>query len=78
MHRVEAIAAPIFDYLRSEPIRLRIDEVFREPRTAAVFSPRAYLDEYRRFLAGRRADRPFLLHALFLEEWARMFEVEFA
>ena len=74
----DAFHAPIFDYLKSEPIRLRIEDVFREPRTAAIFSPRAYLDEYRRFLAGRRADRPFLLHALFLEEWARMFEVDFA
>jgi len=74
----DAFHAPIFDYLRSEPIRLRIEEVFREPRTAALFNPRAYLNEYQRFLAGRRADRPFLLHAFFLEEWARIFEVDFA
>ena len=73
----DAFHAPIFDYLKSEPIRRRIEDVFREPRTAAVFSPRAYLSEYERFRSGRRADRPFLLHALFLEEWARMFEVDF-
>jgi asparagine synthase (glutamine-hydrolysing) len=70
--------APIFDYLRSEPIRRRVDEIFREPRTGAIFSPSAYVSEYERFLARRGADRPFLLHGLFLEEWARMFEVEFA
>ena len=70
--------APIFDYLRSEPIRQRVDEIFREPRTGAVFDPSAYVSEYQRFLSRRGADRPFLLHGLFLEEWARMFEVEFA
>jgi asparagine synthase (glutamine-hydrolysing) len=74
----DAFNAPIFDYLRSEPIRRRVDEVFREPRTAAIFSPAAYLGEYERFLSRHGADRPFLLHGLFLEEWARMFEVEFA
>ena len=73
----DAFHAPIFDYLKSEPIQRRIEDLFREPRTSAVFSPRAYLSEYGRFLSGRRADRPFLLHALFLEEWARMFEVDF-
>lgn len=70
--------APIFDYLRSEPIRRRVEEIFREPRTASIFNPRAYVSEYERFLARRGADRPFLLHGLFLEEWARMFEVELA
>jgi asparagine synthase (glutamine-hydrolysing) len=74
----DAFNAPIFDYLRSEPIRRRISEIFREPRTAAIFSPSAYVGEYERFLSRRGADRPFLLHGLFLEEWARMFEVEFA
>jgi asparagine synthase (glutamine-hydrolysing) len=74
----DAFHAPIFDYLKSEPIRRRIEDLFREPRTSAVFSPRAYLSEYERFRAGCRADRQFLLHALFLEEWARMFEVDFA
>ena len=70
--------APIFDYLRSESIRQRVGEIFQEPRTAAIFNPRAYVSEYERFLERRGADRPFLLHGLFLEEWARMFEVEFA
>jgi asparagine synthase (glutamine-hydrolysing) len=70
--------APIFDYLRSEPIRQRVDEIFREPRTGAIFNSSAYVSEYQRFLSRRGADRPFLLHGLFLEEWARMFEVEFA
>jgi len=74
----DAFNAPIFEYLRSESIQRRVKEVFRDPRTAAVFSPRAYLAEYERFLSRRGADRPFLLHGLFLEEWARMFEVEFA
>jgi asparagine synthase (glutamine-hydrolysing) len=74
----DAFNAPVFEYLRSDPIRRRVDEVFRDPRTAPVFSARAYLAEYERFGAGRGADRPFLLHGLFLEEWARMFEVEFA
>jgi asparagine synthase (glutamine-hydrolysing) len=69
--------APIFDYLKSEPIRRRIDEIFREPRTASIFSPRAYVAEFERFVSRRSADRPFLLHGLFLEEWARMFEVDF-
>jgi asparagine synthase (glutamine-hydrolysing) len=73
----DAFHAPMFDYLKGEPIRHRIEDLFREPRTAAVFSPRAYLGEYEHFRAGRRVDRPFLLHALFLEEWARMFDVDF-
>ena len=73
----DAFNAPIFDYLRSETIQRRIKEIFQDPRTAAVFNPRAYLAEYERFLARHGADRPFLLHALFLEEWARMFEVDF-
>jgi asparagine synthase (glutamine-hydrolysing) len=68
--------APIFDYLRNPSIRERIESLFREPRTAAFFDPKAYLDEYRRFLARQGGDRAFLLHGLFLEEWARMFEVE--
>jgi asparagine synthase (glutamine-hydrolysing) len=74
----DAFHAPIFEYLRSDPIQRRIREVFRDPRTATVFSPHAYLDEYDRFLSRRGADRPFLLHGFFLEEWARMFEVDFA
>jgi asparagine synthase (glutamine-hydrolysing) len=73
----DAFNAPIFEYLRSESIQRRVKEVFRDPRTAAVFSPRAYLADYERFLSRRGADRPFLLHGLFLEEWARMFEVDF-
>jgi asparagine synthase (glutamine-hydrolysing) len=74
----DAFHAPMFDYLRSEPIQRRIEEIFSEPRTAAVLDPRTYLSEYGRFLAGQGANRPFLLHALFLEEWARVFEVEFS
>jgi len=74
----DAFNAPIFEYLRSEPIRRRIADIFQEPRTAAIFEPSAYRAEYERFLARRSAERPFLLHGLFLEEWARMFEVEFA
>jgi len=73
----DAFNAPIFEYLRSESIQRRVKEIFQDPRTAAVFNPRAYLAEYERFLARHGADRPFLLHALFLEEWARMFEVDF-
>jgi asparagine synthase (glutamine-hydrolysing) len=74
----DAFNAPIFEYLRSNAIRQRVEEVFRDPRTATVFSARAYRAEYENFLSGRGADRPFLLHGLFLEEWARMFEVDFA
>jgi asparagine synthase (glutamine-hydrolysing) len=72
----EAFHAPIFQYLRAEPIERRVREIFAEPRTAAYFNPRAYLADYERFLAQRGGDRLFLLHGLFLEEWARMFEVE--
>jgi asparagine synthase (glutamine-hydrolysing) len=74
----DAFNAPIFDYLRSELVQRRVDEVFEDARTAAVFSPRAYRAEYARFVSRQAADRPFLLHGLFLEEWARMFDVEFA
>jgi len=74
----DAFNAPIFDYLKSAPIRRRVAELFREPRTAAVFDPGAYRAEYDRFVSNHAADRPFLLHGLFLEEWARMFEVDFA
>lgn len=72
-----AFNAPIFNYLRSESIRQRIKQIFQEPRTAAVFSPETYVSEYESFLSRRGGDRTFLLHGLFLEEWARMFEVEF-
>jgi asparagine synthase (glutamine-hydrolysing) len=74
----DAFNAPIFDYLRNESIQSRVRELFREPRTSAILDPKAYLVEYERFLAQSAADRLFLLHGLFLEEWARMFEVEFA
>ena len=74
----DAFNAPIFDYLRSEPIQRRIAQLFEQPRTASIFDPGAYRAEYESFLSRRAADRPFLLHGLFLEEWARMFEVEFA
>jgi hypothetical protein len=70
--------APIFEYLRNESIQTRVRELFQEPRTGEVFSPQSYLAEYERFVSRRAADRPFLLHGLFLEEWARMFEVDFA
>jgi len=70
--------APIFEYMRNESIQARVRELFREPRTGGVFNPRSYLAEYERFVSRRAADRPFLLHGLFLEEWARMFEVDFA
>jgi asparagine synthase (glutamine-hydrolysing) len=72
----DAFHAPMFDYLGSEPIRRRVAEIFAEPRTAVLFSPRAYRDEYERFVARQGGHRLFLLHGLFLEEWARMFEVE--
>lgn len=74
----DAFNAPIFEYLRSDTVHRRVKEVFQQPRTAAVFDPRAYVTEYDRFLSRKAADRPFLLHGLLLEEWARMFEVEFA
>jgi asparagine synthase (glutamine-hydrolysing) len=73
----DAFNAPIFEYLRSEPIQRRIKFIFQGARTAAVFSSQAYLAEYERYLSRRAADRPFLLHGLFLEEWARTFEVDF-
>jgi hypothetical protein len=63
--------------MRSDAIKDRIGEIFASPRTAPVFDPASYLREYQNFLSGRSADNLFLLHALFLEEWARMFEVEF-
>ena len=69
--------APIFGYLRSPELQARVREVFRDARTAAVFSPAAYLEDYQAFLAGRGGDRTFLLHGLFLEEWARTFDVAF-
>jgi asparagine synthase (glutamine-hydrolysing) len=72
----DAFHAPIFEYLRAEPIERRVREIFAAPRTAAYFSPRAYLAEYEHFLARKGGNRLFLLHGLFLEEWARMFEVE--
>lgn len=70
--------APIFDYLRNHTLQTRIRHIFREPRTASVFNPRIYLEEYERFISQRNSDRMFLLHGLFLEEWARMFGVDFA
>ena len=69
--------APIFDYTRSELIRHRVKEIFADARTCVIFDPKAYLGEYDRYLSGYGANRAFLLHGLFLEEWARMFEVDF-
>jgi asparagine synthase (glutamine-hydrolysing) len=74
----DAFNAPIFEYLRSGSIRQRVKEIFADARTCVIFSPKAYLEEYDRFLARRGADRAFLLHGLFLEEWARIFEVDFS
>lgn len=72
----DAFHAPIFEYLRAEPLRDRVRQIFAEPRSASIFDPRAYLAEYDRFVERKGGDRLFLLHGLFLEEWARMFEVE--
>jgi len=72
----DAFNAPIFDYLRAEPIQSRIRVVFKEARTAGIFDSRAYLEEYDRFLARKAADRPFLLHGFFLEEWFSIFDIE--
>jgi asparagine synthase (glutamine-hydrolysing) len=74
----DAFNAPIFEYLKSDALRARVQQIFREPCTAAVFDPTAYLAEYERFCSRRAADRAFLLHGLFLEEWARTFDVAFA
>jgi asparagine synthase (glutamine-hydrolysing) len=74
----DAFNAPVFEYLRSDVIQQQVQKIFKEPRTATVFDPGAYLYEYDSFLSRRAADRPFLLHGLFLEEWARIFEVDFA
>jgi asparagine synthase (glutamine-hydrolysing) len=74
----DAFHAPIFEYLRSESIERRIREIFQDACTSAILDPSAYLTEYERFLARQPSDRTFLLHGLFLEEWARMFDVEFA
>jgi asparagine synthase (glutamine-hydrolysing) len=72
----DAFNAPIFDYLRCDYIGTRIRKLFRDARTSDIFSPTAYLAEYERFISRKAADRPFLLHGFFLEEWSRMFEVE--
>jgi asparagine synthase (glutamine-hydrolysing) len=73
----DAFHAPVFEYLRNESIQRRVRQMFAEPHTAKAFSPQAYLTEYARFLSRQGADSLFLLHGLFLEEWARMFEVAF-
>lgn len=74
----DAFNAPIFDYLRCDTLQTRIRDIFDSPRTAEVFDADLYLKEYERFLAGHGADRGFLFHGLLLEEWARMFEVDFS
>jgi asparagine synthase (glutamine-hydrolysing) len=71
----DAFQAPIFEFLRNESIQQRIRQIFRDARTANIFNPRAYLNEYEQFLSRHGAYRLFLLHGLFLEEWARMFDV---
>ena len=73
----DAFNAPIFEYLKNDSIQLRIRELFKDARTTGIFSSKAYLDEYERFLSSKKADRLFLLHGFYLEEWARIFEVEF-
>ena len=72
----DAFHAPIFEYLRCESIKNRIRELFRDARTSSLFSPKDYLEEYERFLSRKAADRPFLLHGFFLEEWSRIFDVD--
>jgi asparagine synthase (glutamine-hydrolysing) len=74
----DAFAAPVFDYLRNAGMRDRIRNLFKDPATAGVFDPQVYLANYEDFLAKRGGDRVLLLHGLFLEEWARTFDVEFA
>jgi asparagine synthase (glutamine-hydrolysing) len=72
----DAFRAPIFTYLRGHRLQKRIQEIFRDARTASIFSSTAFLKEYDGFLAKKRSNRVMLLHGLFLEEWARIFEVE--
>jgi len=74
----DAFYAPVFHYLKNSQIKQRIKHIFSEARTSAVFSPIAYLKEYERYLSGHGENRAFLLHALLLEEWSRVFEVDFA
>lgn len=73
----DAFNAPIFNYLRAEPVQKRIRELFKDPRTSKIFSPKAYLDEYERFLSRKASDRLFLLHGFILEEWSGIFNVEY-
>lgn len=73
----DAFNAPIFEYLRNEAIKRRIREIFADARTSCLFSSKAYLAEYDRFLARQGTDRQFLLHGLLLEEWSRIFRVTF-
>jgi asparagine synthetase B (glutamine-hydrolysing) len=72
----DAFNAPIFDYIRAQPIRDRIRELFKNPRTSSIFSPNGYLREYEKFLSGKASDRLFLLHGFILEEWSGLFNVE--
>ena len=73
----DAFNAPIFEYLKSDSIQQRIKDLFKDARTHTIFSPKAYLDEYGRFLSSKKSDRLFLLHGFYLEEWARIFDVSF-
>ena len=73
----DAFNAPIFEYLKCDFIQQRVKHLFKDAKTSSIFSPKAYLEEYGRFLSNKRADRLFLLHGFFLEEWARIFDVSF-
>lgn len=71
----DSFRAPVFEYFRTDRISQRIEVIFADARTASVFSPQRYLEEYRRFRSRKAGDGVFLFHAFLLEEWARIFDV---
>ena len=73
--RKDYFSAPTGQYLRHERMQERVRELFRDARSASVLDPRLVLADYDGFLAGKKANKPFLQRAIGLEEWMRVFEV---
>ncbi|MHC5209590.1 MAG: asparagine synthase (glutamine-hydrolyzing) [Planctomycetota bacterium] len=68
-------SAPTKEYLRHERMAERVRELFADARTASVLDPRAVLDDYDALLDRKSANKSFLLRAICLEEWMRVFDV---
>jgi asparagine synthetase B (glutamine-hydrolysing) len=68
-------SAPTKEYLRHPRMAERVRELFADARSASILDPRAVLADYEGLLGQRSANKSFILRAICLEEWMRVFDV---